>query len=189
MYGDTQMRQVNFKPFFLIISRGMSFWVWVYGTWVFVIPKHRSRKLRPLEVKKKRFKLVSILSPGTFYGHAMFIGGNSRKESRYLSSPGYRCRVWCVQNWLQFEQHYSDSVSSISSVKNSPANVIKMSAVILNPVSFSLFDRCDSDRPKKINILLLFGCCLWRLHDHKTVGDKNWEQFTKPFLENKFKGS
>ena len=34
----------------------------------------------------------------------MFIG-NSQKESRYLSSPVYRCRVWWIQNWLQFEQH------------------------------------------------------------------------------------
>ena len=33
------------------------------------------------------------------------------------------------------EQHYSDSVSVISSVKNSPANVIKISAAILNLAS------------------------------------------------------
>ena len=51
---------------------------------------------------------------------------------------------------LSFEQHYSDSVTSISSVKDFPANVIKISAVILNHVSFSLFDRCDSDKPEKI---------------------------------------
>ena len=48
-----------FKTFFFIISRGMSFWVWVFGVWVFVvwvfvIPKRRSRKLRLLEVNKKR---------------------------------------------------------------------------------------------------------------------------------------
>ena len=30
---------------------------------------------------------------------------SSEKESRYLSSPVYRCRVWWIQNWLQFEQH------------------------------------------------------------------------------------
>ena len=117
-----------------------------------------------------------------FYGHAMFMGGNSQIESRYLPSPVYRCRVWLIQNWLQFEQHYSDSVSSISSVKNSPANAIKISAAILNLVRFSLFDRCDSDKPEKITILLLSGCCLWTLHDHKALGDKNSDEFTKPFF-------
>ena len=33
----------------------------------------------------------------------MFIGGNSQKESRYLSSPVYRCLVWWIQDWLQFQ--------------------------------------------------------------------------------------
>ena len=123
-----------------------------------------------------------------FYGHAMFMGGNSQIESRYLPSPVYRCRVWLIQNWLQFEQHYSDSVSSISSVKNSPANAIKISAAILNLVRFSLFDRCDSDKPEKITILLLSGCCLWTLHDHKALGDKNSDEFTKPFFFLKIRG-
>ena len=87
-------------------------------------------------------------------------------------------------NWLQFQQYFSDSVSSISSVKHAPANAIKISAAILqtvNLLSFSPFDRCDSDKPEKINILLLSGCCLWTLHDHKTLGDKKWDEFTKPF--------
>ena len=39
------------------------------------------------QIKKKRFKLVSILLSKMFYGHAMFIGGNSQKGSRYLSFP------------------------------------------------------------------------------------------------------
>ena len=31
---------------------------------------------------------------------------------------------------------------------------------------------------------MLSGCCrLWTLHDHKTLGDKNWDEFTKPFLK------
>ena len=59
----------------------------------------------------------------------MFIG-NSQKRARYLSSPVYRCRVWWIQNWLQFEQH-SDYVSSISSVKNSPENAIKIYRLFL----------------------------------------------------------
>ena len=46
---------------------------------------------------------------------------------------------------FNFEQHYSDSVSSISSVKNSPANAIKISAVILNLAS----DKPDSDKNRK----------------------------------------
>ena len=93
-----------------------------------------------------------ILSPEIFYGHAIFTGGNSKKDSRYLCSPVYR--VWWMEIWLQFEQHYSDSVSFFSLVKDSPANTIKVSAAI------SLFDRCDSDKPEKINISLLSGCCL-----------------------------
>ena len=127
------------------------------------------------------------------YGDAKLTGGNSQKESTYLPSPVYRCLVWWIQNWLQFQQYFSDSVSSISSVKNFPANAIKISAAILHTVnllSFSLFDRCDSDKPEKINILLLSGCCLWTLHDHKTLGDKNWDEFTKRLKKKKtFEGS
>ena len=164
----------------------MSFWVRVFGVrvfvvWVFVIPKRRSPKLRLLEVNKKKGLNSSQSSPEMCYGHAKFTGGNSQKESTYSPSPVYRCRVWWIQNWLQFQQYFSDSVSSISSVKNSQANAIKISAAILqtvNLLSFSLFDRCDSDKPEKINILLLSGCCLWKLHDHKTLGDKNWDEFT-----------
>ena len=37
--------------------------------------------------KEERFKLVSILLSKMFYGHAIFIGGNSQKGSRYLSFP------------------------------------------------------------------------------------------------------
>ena len=84
-----------------------------------------------------------------FHVNTMFIG-NNQKESRYLSSPVYRCRVWWIQNLLQFEQH-SDSVSPISSVKNLPANAIKVSAAILN---------LAGDKPEKINISLLSGCCM-----------------------------
>ena len=83
-------------------------------------------------------------------GNTMF-KGNSHKESRYLSSPVYRCHVWWIQNWLQFEQHYSDSVSSISSVKKSPANAIKLSAAILNLAS----DKPDSDKLEKISRFFL----------------------------------
>ena len=80
----------------------------------------------------------------------------------------YRCHVQWIQNWVQFEQHYSDCLS-LSVVKNSPVNVIKVSAAILNLVSFSLFDRRDSDKPEKINILFLSGCWLWTLQGHKTL--------------------
>ena len=63
------------------------------------------------QIKKNDFKLVSILLSKMFYGHAMFIGGNSQKGTRYyLSFPVYRCRVRGYKNWLQFEQHYSHSV-------------------------------------------------------------------------------
>lgn len=63
-----------------------------------------------------------------------------------------RVKPKIAQNWLQFEQRYSDSASSISSVKYSPANAIKISAAIFNLFSFSLFDRRDRGKPKKINI-------------------------------------
>ena len=59
-----------------------------------------------------------------------------------------------MRNWPQFEQHYSDSAFLF---------------LRQNLVCFSLFDWRDSDEPEKINILLLSGCCLWTLHDHKTV--------------------
>ena len=102
-------------------------------------------------MKEKKIKFISILLLKMFYGHAMFISVNSRKESRYLSSPVYSGLS------LQFEKHYSDSVSSNSSVKNPPANAIKISVAILNLLSFSLFDRPRlSDKPeKKINISLI----------------------------------
>ena len=103
-------------------------------------PKRRSRKLRPLEInKEKRFKLASILSPNRkcfMVTQCSLETRNSQKESIYLSSRVYRCR---------------DSVSSISSVKNSPANTIKidkLSAVVLNLAS----DKLDSDKKPNIAI-------------------------------------
>ena len=48
------------------------------------------------------------------------------------------------------------NVSFVSSVKDSPANTIKVSAAILNVVSFSLFDRSDSDKPPRRKISHLF---------------------------------
>ena len=150
--------------------------VWVFGVCIWV-----SRKLRLLEInKEKRFKLDSILSPKMFYAHAMFIGDNSQKES--LSSPFYRCRVRWIQNWLQFEQHYSDSVSSTSSVKNSPANAIKISAAIYSLLVFHcLIEETAINRRRQISRFFLAGCCLWTLCDYKTLGDKNRDEYDKSF--------
>ena len=76
------------------------------------------------------------------HGNTMF-KGNSQKESSYLSPSGLSLsHLVDTKLTLRFEQHYSDSVSSISSVKNSPANAIKISAVILNLAS----DKPDSDK-------------------------------------------
>ena len=71
----------EFKPFFLYLFPR----VWVFEICVWV-----SWKLTPWETnKEKRFKLVSIVLSKMFYGHAVFIGGNSQKGSRYSSfSPG-----------------------------------------------------------------------------------------------------
>ena len=88
--------------------------------------------------------------------NTMFTGKNSQKVSRYLSSPVYCCRVWWIQNRLQFEQHYRDSVSPISSVKNSSGNTIKISAVILSRANDH---EPDCDKPEKINISIRSGCC------------------------------
>ena len=63
-----------------------------------------------------------------FYGHAMFIGGNGQKGSRYLSFPVYRCRVPWRQKLSSMNLNNiiaTLSLNSISSVKNSPANVRK----------------------------------------------------------------
>ena len=66
-----------------------------------------------------------------FYGNTMFIGNTQQPERIELFIfSGYRCR---------------DSVSSISSIKNSPANAVKISAVILNLAS----DKPDSDKNRK----------------------------------------
>lgn len=91
-----------------------------------------------------------------FYGHAMFIGGNSQKGSRNWSFMVYRCCVQWIQNWLQFEQHFSTSVFFISFVKDLPANVIKCHHHF-KPCNFSLFDQRSSDKLEKINASLLSG--------------------------------
>ena len=66
-------------------------------------------------------------------------------------------------------------------MKNSPANAIKISVAIQ-----TLFDRRDSEKPEKINISLISGCCLWTSRDHnKTIGDKNWDEFKSFFKINR----
>ena len=47
-----------------------------------------------------------------------------------------------------------------SSVKNSPANVIKVSAASLKLVSFSPFDRHDGNKPEKITFHSFRGMAL-----------------------------
>ena len=61
--------------------------------------------------RKKDLKLDSILLSKMFYAHAMFIGGNSQKES--LSSPVYRC---CVR-WITLgTRGFSCAVSGVGYV-------------------------------------------------------------------------
>ena len=83
-------------------------------------------------------------------------------------------------------------MSSISSVKNSPANTIKLSAAIFNLVSFSLFDLHDSDKPENINISLLSGCCNINAH-YVTIKPDYVIRIETPLqcksLLNKFEGS
>ena len=70
------------------------------------------------------------------------------KHSNRMSSPQQLLLLMQVI-YVNCQQH-SDSVSSISSVKTSPANAIKISAVILNLASDK--PDIDSDKPEKINI-------------------------------------
>ena len=70
---------------------------------------------------------------------------------------------------------------AISWLKNSPANAIKISAVILNLAS----DKPDSVKNRKRNISLLSDCCLWRLRDHKTNRDTSRETSWKKYLTTK----
>ena len=89
-----------------------------------------------------------------FYGNTVFIG-NKQNGSRYyyllrfiaFASGGYK---------TDLNLNIIATVSSISSVTNSPANAIKISAAILNLASKKL----DSDKPEKITISFLSGCCL-----------------------------
>ena len=90
-----------------------------------------------------------------------------------VSSGGFN-----IQNWVHFGQHYSDSVFLFLRYKiRQQTSLINVSAAILNLVRFSLFERCDSNKPETIRISILSGCCLWTLRDHKTLGDKNWDEF------------
>ena len=75
----------------------------------------------PLKLKKD-LNSSQFLSSGMFYGHTMFVA-SGQKGAKYLCSPVYHCCIQWIQNRLQFEQHQFDS-----SVKHSPANVIKVLA-------------------------------------------------------------
>ena len=114
---------MSLNLFSLFVSRGLSF----HDTQTQI-----SKTQTPGNKKEKKVytHLNLITESKMFHSNTMFIG-HIQKESSYLSSPVFRCRVWWIQNWLKFEQHYSDSVSSISSVKNLPANAVKISAVII----------------------------------------------------------
>ena len=70
-------------------SLNLFFFIYLFPeVWVFEICVWVSLKFRPRETnKEKRFKLVSILLSKMFYGHAIFIGGNSQKGLRYLFFP------------------------------------------------------------------------------------------------------
>ena len=93
-------------------------------------------------------KLVSTLSPKMFFCHTTFIERIKMftfSGSIAVASRGYKTDF---------------NLNNIATtLKNSPANVIKVSAAIVNLVSFSLFDR-HSDKPEKINTPLLSGSCL-----------------------------
>ena len=93
----------------------------------------------------------------------VFISENSQKESRYLPSPVYRCRVQWIQIKTDFNLnnvHYGDFVSSFSSVKKFTSKCYQSVGCYLNLVSFSLFDRRHSDKREKI---LKYIAYFWRL--------------------------
>ena len=58
-FGWYDWDELILNRFSLLFPRGMSFWVWFFGVWVFVIPKRRPWKLRLLQVNKKKTGLKS----------------------------------------------------------------------------------------------------------------------------------
>ena len=69
------------------------------------------------QIKKIDLNSSQSYYPKCFYGHAMFIGGNSQKGLRYLPFPFYRCRVPWIQNEFNLNIIATLSLISISSVK------------------------------------------------------------------------
>ena len=89
-----------------------------------------------------------------FLSHTMFIGGMKQQPEliEIFTFSGLS-----LSRLVDTKTDFKLNNIIATSLKNSPANVIKVSAAILNLVSFSLFDRRDSDKPEKINIPLLSG--------------------------------
>ena len=68
----------------------------------------RHRKLRPLGKKQeKRFKLDSVLITWNVVWSRSVHGQHSERSEIFIADTSSRYKL---QNWLQFEQHYSDTV-------------------------------------------------------------------------------
>ena len=100
----------------------------------------------PTQISRSRFK-QSRISP--HISHIYVIGCKFWKDFWvYLG-------ITVFLKGLETFMKIIATLSSISSAKNLPANVIKISAVIL----YLARDKPDSNKPEKINISLLSGCC------------------------------
>ena len=115
-----------------------------------------SRKLQAprIFVLKKIYivnALVSILN-----GHTLFIG-NSQKEARYLSSPVYCCPVYRQQTY----KITGDILMTFAGgfFPEEIEDRVAFMFVVQIEVSF-VSTRRESDKPEKINISVLSGCCL-----------------------------
>ena len=100
-------------------------------------PKRRSRKLRRLEIsKEKRFKLVAILSPNQKCFMVIQCSKAAARKNRVIL---YLLRFIAVASGgYKTDFNLNNIVATlcllaISSLKNLPANAIKISAVYFKP--------------------------------------------------------
>ena len=113
---------------------------------------HKNSDLRSLGIKKRnrRFKLISILITwNVLWFHNIHMQQPERSEIFLAAtSSGFQ---------TDFNLNIIATLPFYFFIKKSPGNVIKLLAAILNLVSFSLFDRWDCAKPKKISISLFLG--------------------------------
>ena len=153
-----------------------------------------------------------ILAKFIFFACSVSVHELAKKRTRSKSSHLNRTSlvskvfiVWLAEkfSWGTWQVVPSEGVTKTQTPKTNLNNIIIVSLsfyfrqqmsskcwLLLNLFGFSLFDWCNNDKLEKVNISLLSGCCLWTLRDHKTLGDKNWDELSlQIFFKKKFEGS